>query len=128
MFNVLLEVLPANFLLDRTWFIEDDTAYYISVHVVHDPKLPPGVWGGGGWVGFGYSTKIYLTFWNTISDKKVPLSYTVYWKMVPFLACLLNKKNPENRKPSCHFCAMFNKLKWYSHKVRFWKHFKLRHC
>lgn len=51
MFNVLLEVLPANFLLDRTECIEDDAAYYIFVHVVHDPKLPPGVLvGGQGWL------------------------------------------------------------------------------
>lgn len=86
-----------------------------------------GLGGGGRGVG-GYSSKIYFTFWNTISNKKVPLSYTVHWKMVPFLTCLLNKKNSKKRKPSCHFCVMFNKLKWYCHKVHFWKYFKLRRC
>lgn len=50
MFNVLLEVLLANFLLDS---IEDDAAYYIFVHVVHDPQLPPVVWWGGGGGGDG---------------------------------------------------------------------------
>ena len=82
-------------------------------------------WGGGGVRGLlnkDLPDLLKYHFWQ-----KGTLSYTVHWKMVPFLTCLLNKKNPENRKPSCHFCVMFNKLKWYSHKVRFWKHFKLRH-
>ena len=111
-------------------------------------KIATWGWGGGEWgalnkdLPYFFLTKRYpfhilsiekwylsqQRFTLPFSDKKVPLSHTVHWKMVPFLTCLLNKKNPKNRKPSCHFCVTVNKLKWYSHKVRFWKHFKLRNC
>ena len=89
MFNVLLEVLPANFLLDRTWFIEDDTAYYISVHVVHDPKLPPGVWGGGG-VG---------EFWLLNKDLPYLLKYHFWQKGTPFIYRLLKNGTFLNMPP-----------------------------